>query len=399
MYITGGYNGSFSAVTEYAPINGNGTLGAWQTATSLPFARSDGSTHAFNGYLYYLGGSNGGALNHVNYAPINGNGTLGAWQTATSLPSARKTQASSISNGKIYLFGGLDSPNNSLTDVIGATINGDGTLGTWNSSTSLPAVRSYATGVAHNGYVYVLGGNNDWRDWFGTAYNTVYYAAMQAQAYSNVLSFDGLFSNTGPASFQNGTDSTNAFRVQNALAATIFQVDTTNSRVGIGNASPGNLLSVGALTTADADGVFAVSTGAVGKKGVVIQSVAGQTADFLQAQDSTGAVLAKIDASGHLTVKNAAVQGTLTVTDSATFNGNFITFSNNVRGYNVSVTAAATSQTVSFLAAHPDANYSVFCTPNWSTTCYVSNKTTSGFTLNYGTAAPAAQLVDWFVAR
>jgi len=88
-----------------------------------------------------------------------------------------------------------------------------------------------------------------------------------------------------------------------------------------------------------------------------------------------------------LTVKNASVEGA------------YITFSNNIRGYNVSVTASATSQTVSFGTAHPDANYAVFCTPDWNTSCYVSNKTVNGFTLNYGTAAPAAQQVDWFVAR
>jgi hypothetical protein len=120
---------------------------------------------------------------------------------------------------------------------------------------------------------------------------------------------------------------------------------------------------------------------------IASRAVSGQTADLLQAQDSTGTVLARITASGDLTVKNASVEGA------------YITFSNNIRGYNVGVTASATSQTVSFNTAHPDANYAVFCTPDWNTSCYVTNKTTNGFTLNYGTAAPAAQQVDWFVAR
>lgn len=120
---------------------------------------------------------------------------------------------------------------------------------------------------------------------------------------------------------------------------------------------------------------------------IASRATLGQTADLLQAQDSTGTVLARITASGDLTVKNASVEGA------------YITFSNNIRGYNMSVAASATSQTVSFGTAHPDANYAVFCTPDWNTSCYVSNKTTNGFTLNYGTAAPAAQQVDWFVAR
>ena len=121
--------------------------------------------------------------------------------------------------------------------------------------------------------------------------------------------------------------------------------------------------------------------------GLVIKGYNAQTGDLLQAQDSTGAVLAKIDASGNLTVKNANVEGA------------YITFSNNIRGYNVAVSASATSQVVTFGTAHPDANYAVFCTPDWNTTCFVTNKTTTGFTLNYGTSAPSSQLVDWFVAR
>lgn len=123
---------------------------------------------------------------------------------------------------------------------------------------------------------------------------------------------------------------------------------------------------------------------------VVPLSVSGtstQTADLFQARNSSGTALAKIDAAGNLTVKNATVEGT------------YITFSNNIRGYNVLVAALATSQTVTFTTAHPDANYAVFCTPNWNTTCFVTNKTTTGFTLNYGAAAPSGQLVDWFVAR
>ena len=95
----------------------------------------------------------------------------------------------------------------------------------------------------------------------------------------------------------------------------------------------------------------------------------------------------RVDAGGNLTVKNVSVEGV------------YITFSNNIRGYNVAVSASATSQVVTFGTAHSDANYAVFCTPNWNTTCYVTNKTVNGFTLNYGTAAPAGQLVDWFVAR
>lgn len=241
-----------------------------------------------------------------------------------------------------------------------------------------------------------------------------------------------------------------------------------NQQVGIGTATFGasNKFTVNSNTTSDNSASVQINTGGTSNKGIVVQGITSQSGDLLQAQDSTGAVLAKIDADGDLTARSgdfgsssvtyglfsrgssAAVlgqayggdgirgqsltngsvalaatgcagcagdllqardsvgtvlaritaSGDLTV-KNASVEGAYITFSNNIRGYNVSVAASATSQTVSFGTAHPDANYAVFCTPDWNTSCYVSNKTTNGFTLNYGTAAPAAQQVDWFVAR
>lgn len=144
---------------------------------------------------------------------------------------------------------------------------------------------------------------------------------------------------------------------------------------------------------------------------LTVKGVASQTGDLLQAQDSTGAVLARIDAAGNLTVKNATVQGalsvtgavslssTLTVAGNATFSGNVISFSNNVRGIDQAITTGATTLAVTFGTAYPDAAYAVTCTANYNTTCFVTGKTTTGFTLNFGTAAPASAAVDWFVAH
>jgi hypothetical protein len=47
----------------------------------------------------------------------------------------------------------------------------------------------------------------------------------------------------------------------------------------------------------------------------------------------------------------------------------------------------------------PDANYGVIVTPNWGTTAWVTAKATTGFTINFGTAAPASASVDWFIVR
>jgi hypothetical protein len=62
---------------------------------------------------------------------------------------------------------------------------------------------------------------------------------------------------------------------------------TNTGNVGI-KATGANLLSVNNLTTADSTAQLAVSTGGTTNKGLVIQGVAGQTAEYLQVQDSSG---------------------------------------------------------------------------------------------------------------
>lgn len=172
------------------------------------------------------------------------------------------------------------------------------------------------------------------------------------------------------------SNSKNAISANQVFAGSDWSYTADFKRGGV------SVVDIGRLTDS-----LRVMTRAADSNGIIVRGVAGQTADLLQVQNSSGTVLSKIDASGNLTVKRADIQG------------EYISFSNNIRGYNNSVTAAASTQSVTFGTAYPDANYAVFCTPNWNTTCFVSGKSTTGFTLNFGTAAPAGQLVDWFVAK
>jgi hypothetical protein len=68
-------------------------------------------------------------------------------------------------------------------------------------------------------------------------------------------------------------------------------------------------------------------------------------------------------------------------------------------GASVSVTTAATTAAITLANQLPDAAYSVSVTPSWGTTAYVTNKTAIGFTINFGTAAPAGATVDWQLNR
>lgn len=65
----------------------------------------------------------------------------------------------------------------------------------------------------------------------------------------------------------------------------------------------------------------------------------------------------------------------------------------------VPVTAAATTKAITFPRQEPDTKYGVLVTPNWLTTFSVTGKTTSGCTVNFGTAAPANATIDFFSFR
>lgn len=66
-----------------------------------------------------------------------------------------------------------------------------------------------------------------------------------------------------------------------------------------------------------------------------------------------------------------------------------------VRGYGVQ---AGTSQlNYQFPTPKEDSNYSVFVTPNWSTTVAVTGRTTQGFIVTFGTPAPGSSEVEFLI--
>jgi len=66
------------------------------------------------------------------------------------------------------------------------------------------------------------------------------------------------------------------------------------------------------------------------------------------------------------------------------------------KGNNVAVAAGATSLAVSLSKTLSNTNYAVYVTPQWNTSVWITGKTTTGFTINFGTAAPTGgSYVDW----
>ena len=161
IYTVGGIdkNVLVTSTVQYAPINGNGTIGSWSTTTALPKVMDYVSAVAYNGYLYTIGGTPiGGATSTVQSAPINGNGTIGSWSTTTALPGALYKESAVAYNNYLFTTGGEDKNSWATSTVQYAPINGNGTIGSWSTTTALPSVLYDLPPVVYNGYLYTTGG-------------------------------------------------------------------------------------------------------------------------------------------------------------------------------------------------------------------------------------------------
>lgn len=160
LYVLGGSPNAQSGYADVyvAPIHANGTIGSWTSTTALPSQRYALTAAAYGGYLYAIAGtpSPQSGLAQVLYASINANGTIGSWNTTSALPSGRYFHSSAVYNGHLYVMGGLT--NGYFSDTLVALINDDGTLESWTATSSLPAVRAAHTSVLSDGFIYTLGG-------------------------------------------------------------------------------------------------------------------------------------------------------------------------------------------------------------------------------------------------
>lgn len=181
IYVMGGWNGFTADLqdVQYAPINSDGTIsaGAWQTTTNLPIALEGFGAVAYNGYIYVVGGleySSSTYYSSVMFAKQNGDGSIGAWNTTTSssISGGREFLGLTAYNGYLYVVGGGNATA-PLSDTQYAQIRADGSVGTWTSTSSLPAGRAGLQAVAYNGYLYSVAGHIS-----GSDTTNVYFASI-----------------------------------------------------------------------------------------------------------------------------------------------------------------------------------------------------------------------------
>lgn len=164
LYVIGGGSPVKNTVLR-APINGDGTIGSFTAiAQTLNKARDRHTCTVAGNYLYVMGGFDGTAnTNSVERAPINADGTIGAFSTVSTLATARYHIFSFVQGGYLYVAGGAS------TAIERAPLNADGTLAggfATMAGASLTTSRlTYSDTFALVGnYLYVLGGWNGSQD-------------------------------------------------------------------------------------------------------------------------------------------------------------------------------------------------------------------------------------------
>lgn len=168
LYIFGGWDGGTTMYSEvyFAEILSDGSLGPWNTTTPMPQGRQHTSVHFWNDRAYIVGGISGGGgpvLDSVYSAPVQQDGTLGAWRQEASLPHTLWYHSSVLVDGRVFLFGGrTEYLSDARDEVYIGTIQTDGTIVSWNNAASLPG-HNQAPGavfVPENGVLYLIGGRD-----------------------------------------------------------------------------------------------------------------------------------------------------------------------------------------------------------------------------------------------
>ncbi|MCC6207008.1 MAG: hypothetical protein IT488_02480 [Gammaproteobacteria bacterium] len=150
----------------------------WRATTPLTTARAGAAVLEVDGYVYALGGVDGRSfLKTVEYAPVRADGALGAWNLTAPLTEARGFFDAVAHDGYLYAVGGGNGLNGEhlLTSVERAQLRADGRLGSWETlpvSLNLPrrCVKLAIVGDA----LYALGGFG------GTLLDTVERAEFRA---------------------------------------------------------------------------------------------------------------------------------------------------------------------------------------------------------------------------
>jgi hypothetical protein len=174
VYVLGGLdeNGEATDTVYHAAVMDDGSLDVWSTTTALPQALFAHQAVVLRGKIYVAGGNDtdGNPATTVYAAPLNSDGSVGAWDLLSELPTAVAYHRMVTVAGALYVIGGnkdavdpLANGGGSRTDRIEyAFVDlSDGTLvgGAWTENPGgIGKTRDKFTAVAAGSYIVVTGG-------------------------------------------------------------------------------------------------------------------------------------------------------------------------------------------------------------------------------------------------
>ncbi len=148
VYVVGGLqtSGIPSSAVYSAPVNSDGSLGAWTTSpNSYSVTVAFPSVFGFGGNLYVANGDSQnetnpsladiGGVTNVNYAPAIF-GAVGAWTSTSSTVKNRSKQIIWLSFGQIIDAEGTYNGTPSCCELEHTTVDPDSTLAAWNQITN-----------------------------------------------------------------------------------------------------------------------------------------------------------------------------------------------------------------------------------------------------------------------
>lgn len=154
VYYAGGADETNAARTEVyrARIEEDGSLAAWQSAPALPVARSHFSLVNFGPFLYAIGGdagsvtptrttTSGTETSEVHLSRINlRTGELNEWVGVSEQAKARSKHSAVFAGGALLVTSGVYSGQPGSSENAYATVNSDGTIGSWAGATGAETI-------------------------------------------------------------------------------------------------------------------------------------------------------------------------------------------------------------------------------------------------------------------
>jgi hypothetical protein len=164
LYVLGGEQQDFSIVLsdiERAPIEIDGTLGAFESVGKIPRGRAGAALAVVGDDVVLIGGIVGEPrtefTNETLVARFDATGRLDTWNAGPTLPEKVQHAAAVVIGRDVYTFGGTKG-NAASKLAVRISVKSDGLLSEITPLTPLPKVRSHHTALVAQGAVYLAGG-------------------------------------------------------------------------------------------------------------------------------------------------------------------------------------------------------------------------------------------------